>query len=212
MRLFAFFVGWPDIQHAFFPDLTFRNAQFHGRPVCVTKFSKFVSRIFLPQVRRHTLRNAYDIPVHIYAQKNAHCRYVSIKTGIRNQSAQETTKLLEIFFASNALANGISCFFGVFLDVNLFEWVVFRNLHCTLLDTNLAEAGEALARGQMSLNSIKNIQLSGGGVARAALNFNRHLQNRFSPGSIPGAGARTPAVCVMLNFYVSRMLDELLKI
>lgn len=45
-------------------------------------------------IRRHTLRNAYNIPVHSYTQKNAHCRCIN-RTIQNSTQSERTEKLLE---------------------------------------------------------------------------------------------------------------------
>lgn len=53
-------------------------------------------------VWRHTLRNAYDIPVHSYTQKNAYCRYIN------KHKPKEREKLLEIFFSYLFISNALT--------------------------------------------------------------------------------------------------------
>lgn len=127
-------------------------------------------------MRRHTLRNAYNIPVHIYTQKNAHCRYID--TSQAHQSKKETIR--EFVFISNALANGISCFFCCFCCMSpcrvccslfFFRALPSRvSLDCRHLATH--KACSFADTNDFNLYQKHSIVWRGP-------RFNQHLQNRF---------------------------------
>lgn len=160
-----------------------------------------------------------DIPVaYLCTQKNAHCRYNRHKFQRTKQyNKTKTIRDLFVFFASNALANGISCFLLCFSVCHLVKFgplpppqphiyrLTFLQfvLYVWTNDFNLYQKHSIVWRGPQ---------------------FDQHLQNRFllrkkhhsncaGPGLSRSIDSSTASGFVLqIFFYVSQWFDERLNI
>lgn len=115
-----------------------------------TKFSKF-EYLFLPQFEGTLWGMHSNIPVHIYPQKNAHCRYIKRKA----------KTIRDLFRISNALANGMHVS-SVFLCMSPCSVCVFGLIRKSATAFIVAKYyNSVLYVDKWFQFSIKNIQLSG---------------------------------------------------